>query len=146
MAQPGETGLPKDFRPSNTYMIGSDNGASLTLDNNFFEISFLVTDPKINPGDVLPIYTSDLGDTWEPLNTTCTVGGDHACAFTSTHLTLFTVGSIRWNNLEFVNQRFRDNSPTDAQIRDAFFGTGGNPSAYTTHRSTSCYPTNIVVT
>gem|GEM_PF-6297675 len=65
------------------------------------------------------------------------------CNFSSSHVTLFTLGttdSQTWNNLNFVNYRFRAANPTTGQIIDAFYGTGGSPSAYTTHRSGSCRP------
>ena len=99
---------------------------------------------SLMPGTVLHVYASQDGVVWENLNTTCTIDSQNMCEFTTPHLTLFAVGTITWNNLEFVNQRFRSANPSTGQIIDAFFGTGGNPSAYTTHRSTGCRPTNII--
>ena len=97
------------------------------------------------PGTVLHIYSSQDGTIWENLDTTCMVDSQDMCTFTTPHLTLFAVGTITWNNLEFVNQRFWLAGPTSGQIIDAFFGTGGNPSAYTNQRSgTVCRPTSVV--
>lgn len=142
-ASKGENGLPNNFIPSQTVLVWSED-ASLTLDNNLkFSISFQVTDPNIHIGAIEKIYRSNDGNNWELFDTTCTIDEQKMCNFESSHLTLFTVGTITWNNLEFVTQDFWDQNPTTGQIIDAFFGTWGNPSAYTTSRSTGCRPTNI---
>ena len=76
------------------------------------------------PGTVLHIYTSQEGTIREKLDTTCITDDQNTCTFTTPHLTLFAVGTILRNNMEFITQEFRHESPTTGQIIDALYGTG----------------------
>ena len=144
LAKQGEPWLPANFLPWDTYRVGADNWADLTLSSGLnFTITLKITDPRIIVGKIIPIYYSSDGNSWQTL-TTATVAANKTITFQSPHTTLFAVGSTTRNNLNFVTQDFRSAGPNTGQIIDAFFGTGGNPSAYTTHRSTGCRPTSLV--
>ena len=82
-----------------------------------------IVDTYALPGTLLHVFTSQDGTNRENLDTTCIVDDNYMCTFETPHLSLFTVGTITWNNLEFLNYRFRNNNPTSGQILDALFGT-----------------------
>ena len=121
-----------------------DPTTHITLEEGqMFEISIQITESYTAPGTLLHIFTSQDGENRENLQTTCTVDENYMCTFETPHLTLFAVGNITWNNMEFVNNDFRAQNPTDDQIISAFFGTTGNRSAYTSHWNAGCRPTSV---
>lgn len=137
-----EIWLAKGFTPTNTYEVW-DDVARLSINGTNFTVSLLVTDAAYI-GKSLKIYSSQDGITWTDENKTCIVNANKSCTFSTSHLTLFTVGSITRDNLQFINQNFRNASPTTGQIFDAFFGTWWTPSAYTTQWTGTCYPTSLI--
>jgi len=56
----------------------------------------------------LDIYYSNDGTNWTEFDQKCTIDQNNMCNIQSTHMTLFVVGSIVWENFDFVNQRFWD--------------------------------------
>ena len=148
-AAQGETWLPEDFIPTQTILVGAD-WVSLTMSNNVkFDISFQVTGWEISQGTTLPIYYSYDGNNRNILDVWCTVDATNMCTFSSSHLTLFAVGTTgsssmaTRNNTDFINQRFRDTDPTTGQIIYALFGSWSDRSAYTYHRTNNCTPTSV---
>lgn len=129
-------GIQNYFTPIQTIEAGTPDTSIQAESGQTFEISVEIVDTYISPGTVLHIFTSQDGENRESLFTTCIVDDNYMCTFETPHLTLFALGTIMWNNMEFVNQDFWNTNPTDGQIIDAYFGTGGNPSAYTQYRNT----------
>jgi len=79
-------------------------------------------DDLIAIGEKMEIYYSQDGAQRTKTETTCTVDDQKNCIFETSHLTLFTIGSVRRNNMDFVDGIFRENPSLLYQnIYDAFF-------------------------
>jgi len=119
----GKTGIPEYFTPVQTVEAGDPTTHISAGSGQEIEISIEIVDTYIQPGTLLHVFTSPDGMTRESLHTTCVVDNQYLCTFTTPHLSFFALGTVTRNNMEFINQDFRDQNPTNTQIIDALFGT-----------------------
>ena len=131
-AEKWEPWLASNFEPRQTILVWAES-SSLALNNGEkFDISFFVQ--NASPWEILDIYYSNDGTNWTEFDQKCTIDQNNMCNIQSTHMTLFVVGSIVWENFDFVNQRFWDQWPSSTRIIDAFFGVSvGSRTAYSRH-------------
>jgi hypothetical protein len=90
-----------------------------------------IVNANITSGTILHIYSSQDGEIWENLETTCTVDNQNMCEFATSHLTFFTVGYIIWDNYQFLNPTFWNQNPAASDIIKALYGSGTEGTVYT---------------
>jgi len=88
-------------------------------------LEFVVAGGQAN--QILKIYRSENGNTRTPNkpDNSCTLDTNKTCRFRTDHLSYFTVGSITWDNMNYLNSTFRAQNPGDEHIIAALYGTGG---------------------
>lgn len=130
----GEIGISSGTTILWSFQAGS-TGAWLEASGWYFTIEFTVT--NWFSWQIIKILRSQDGNTWT-LNTpddACILDANKLCTFRTDHLTLFTVGSIQRDNMNYINSNFRNAWPTDTHIIRALYGTWWWQTAYTQNRS-----------
>ncbi|AHB41335.1 parallel beta-helix repeat-containing protein [candidate division SR1 bacterium RAAC1_SR1_1] len=107
--------------------------------------------PGYNQGEKVNIYSSENGKEWKLHTQTMVQEIDNSSyvVFTTNHFTLFTVGSIQWDNDNFITDDFWNNNPTNQDVIRALYGDGSGGierTAYTRNRTgVTCITGNMSV-
>ncbi|MCX6824940.1 MAG: right-handed parallel beta-helix repeat-containing protein, partial [candidate division SR1 bacterium] len=129
--------------------IGENNQSLILQDSGGNDVyaTVQIPTPDLEIGKDVVINYSEDGINWNHLTDASITGiaGETYVIFKTNHFTTFTVGTITWDNLKFIDQSFRDANPTTGMVIKALYGSGlTDTTAYNKYRTGNCQATGVV--